>query len=288
MRSSDMPRIVMPLFDFECEEITDYSFGDTGLSIQQLSNDDIIEIMLFSEQDIRLMRDDAGFALVFEKENIEGYKTLTNLMLMSFKIFCEIWYPRIKYRICKEQHSLCRRINTTMAYNYSFPRPQRPYRQQEIDVVNEGFHALIEMDSISPRTHNALYFLYRGFHSTKWMDAFILLMCSIESLFSKDKPGAATAAITTRVSSLLIDKPHCTKADIENLYHIRSRIIHGNISGPALNDNKNDQDANLENLDNLEYVVIECFKSLVEKQRYGHYSDKQSRDKFMGTLNLTD
>jgi hypothetical protein len=46
-----MPRIVMPLFGFECEEITNYSFGDTRLSIQQLSNDDIAEIPLFSEQD---------------------------------------------------------------------------------------------------------------------------------------------------------------------------------------------------------------------------------------------
>ena len=282
-----MPRIVMPLFNFGCEEITDYPFGDTGLSIHQLSNDDIAEIPLFSEQDIRHIRDEPGFALVSEKEKIEGYITLSNLLLMSFKIFCGIRYPFIKYRICKEQLGLCRRIDTTMTYNYSFPRVQRAYVPAEIEEINDRFHSLIEMDSISARTHNSLYFLYRGFHTTKWMDAFILLMCSIESLFSKDKPGGATAAITTRVSSLLNRKQRCTKADIESLYDIRSRIIHGNIAGPGLNDSKDDQDANLKNLDHLEYVVIECFKGLVENELYRHFSDKPSRDRFMGTLNTT-
>ena len=282
-----MARIVMPLFWFECEEISNYEFGDTGLSIEQFSDDDILTNPLFSEQDIRHMQDEPGFSIVFDKGNVDGYKSLTNLLLMSFKIFCEIRYPFIKYRICKDNPSLCRRLNDPITYNFSFTRTIRPYSLAEIETINKGFQSLIDMDKISVRTHNALYFLYRAFHSIKWMDAYILLMSSIESLFSKDKPGGATAAITTRVSSLLSNNPRCTKKDIEDLYEIRSRIIHGNITGPDLNEAKDDEKDKLANLDKLEYVTIECFKELVKSNLYKNYTNKETRDKFMGTLNIT-
>ena len=283
----DMERIVMPLFWFECEEISNYTFGDTGLSIEQFSDDDILTNPLFSEQDIRHMQDEPGFSIVFDEGSVDGYKSLTNLLLMSFKIFCEIRYPFIKYRICKDNPSLCRRLNDPITYNFFFPRIIRPYSLSEIETINKGFQSLIDMDKISVRTHNALYFLYRAFHSIKWMDAYIHLMSSIESLFSKDKPGGATVAITTRVPSLLSNNPRCTKKDIEDLYEIRSRIIHGNITGPDLDEAKDDDKDKLANLDKLEYVTIECFKELVKSTRYKHYTDKEIRDKFMGTLNTS-
>ncbi|MFH1008911.1 MAG: hypothetical protein V1800_15660 [Candidatus Latescibacterota bacterium] len=282
-----MPRIAMPLFGFECEQITDYQFGDTGISIEQFIEDDIVESPIFSQQDILHMKNEPGFAFIFENENIEGYESLTNLLLMSFKIFCEIRSPLIKFRICRDDTSLCRLLNDTISYNYSFPRPIRAYRLSEIEVINEGFQALSDMDRISRRTHNALYFLYRAFHSTKWMDAYILLMCSIESLFSKDKPGSATSAITTRVSSLLNSRPQCTKKDIEDLYGIRSRIIHGNIAGPRFDVEIKDRKANLKNLKHLEYVAIECFKEFAKNGLYRNYTDKSTRDDFLGTLDIT-
>jgi hypothetical protein len=285
-RGDDMPRIMMPLFLFECEEISNYEFGDTGLSIEQFSDDDILRNPLFSEQDILHMKDEPGFSIVFEKENADGYKSLTNILIMSFKIFSEIRYPCIKYRICKDNPTWCRRINNPITYNRYFPRTVRPYSLSEIGAINKGFHSLIEIDRISRRTHNALYFIYRAFHSTKWMEAYILLMSSIESLFSKDKRGGATAAIATRVSSLLSNNPRCTKKNIEDLYEIRSRIIHGNIAGPDLNEAKDDEKDNLANLDKLEYVTIECFKELVNSNRYKNFIDKETRDKFMGTLNI--
>ena len=282
-----MPRIVMPLFLFECEEMSNYKFGNTGLSIEQFSDDDVLKNPLFSKQDIRHMQVEPGFSIVFDQGNADGYKNLTNLLLMSFKIFCEIRYPFIKYRICKDNPMLCSRLNETITYNFSFPKTIRPYSLSEIGIVDRGFQSLIDMDRVSGRTHNALYFLYRAFHSIKWMDAYILMMSSIESLFSKDKPGGATAAITTRVSSLLSDNPRCTKKDIENLYEIRSRIIHGKITGPDFNEAKDDKEDKLANLDKLEYVTIECIKELVKSNRCKNYADKKTRDKFMGTLNIT-
>jgi hypothetical protein len=119
------------------------------------------------------------------------------------------------------------------------------------------------------------------------MDAYILLICSIESLFSKDKPGGATSAITTRVSSLLNSKPQCSKKDIEDLYEIRSRIIHGNIAGTSFDEDIKDRKANLRNLNHLEHVATECFKEFVEKEFYKNYTDKSTRNNFLGTLNIT-
>jgi hypothetical protein len=113
------------------------------------------------------------------------------------------------------------------------------------------------------------------------MDSFILMMCSLESLFSKDKRGSATAAITTRVSSLLSSKPRCTKGDIEGLYELRSRITHGNIKA------SDDPGENLGKLNHLDFVTVECFRALAERKLYKEYSDKKCRDRLMSTLNTS-
>lgn len=172
-----------------------------------------------------------------------------------------------------------------MTYNYSFLRANRPYTVIELNLVKESFFSLIEMNTISNRTKNALYFLYRAFHSSKWMDSFIFLMCSLESLFSKDTSGGTTSAITTRVSSFLDHRLRCQKGDIEFLYEIRSKITHGKISSPNLDERQEDKETNLEYLDHLEFIAIECFKKLVSNKFYLRYINKDERNRFMGSLN---
>ena len=106
-------------------------------------------------------------------------------------------------------------------------------------------------------------------------------MCSLESLFSKDRPGSATAAITTRVSSLLGSKVKCTKDDINELYDLRSRMTHGNLKA---SDEPGD---NLEKLNHLDFITVECFRAIADRKLYKEYSDKSSRDRLMGTLNTS-
>ncbi len=274
-------RISMPLFWFDLKGIDLYSFDDTGISISPFIEDDIPKIPLFSEQDVRHIKDEAPWTLIYESADVEGYKTKINVLLLAFKIFCENRYPFIKYRLCNENHTFCRRLNDTITYNYSHPRTVEQFTSDDLENIKDGFLSLIEMDQVSIRTHNAPYFLYRAWHNTKWMDSFILLMCSLESLFSKDKPGGATATITTRVSSLLGSKKRCTKKDIEELYDLRSRMTHGNIRA------SDDPGDNLAKLNQLDYVAVECFKTIAIKKFYSRYSDKVSRDKFMGTLNTS-
>lgn len=274
-------RISMPLFWFDLKGIDIYSINDSGISISPFKEDDIPQIPLFSEQDVRHIKNEAPWTLIYESADIEGYKTKINVLLLAFKIFCKKRYPFIKYRLCRENHAFCRRLNDTITYNYSHPRATEKFTADDLDNIKEGFLSLIEMDQVSIRTHNALYFLYRAWHSTQWMDSFILLMCSLESLFSKDKSGGATATITTRVSSLLGSKERCTKKDIEDLYGLRSRMTHGNI---RVSDDPGD---NLTKLHHLDFVVVECFKTIAIKKMYKHFSDKASRDKFMSTLNTS-
>lgn len=274
-------RIVMPLYGFSLEKIESYSFNGTGVSIGPMLESDIVKIPFFSEQDLLIISNEAEWAIFYDDPEIEGYKSKVNILLIAFKIFCPKRYPFIKHILCPDSPSLCRRLCDTITYNYSHPRAIESFNIEDLNFINTGFLSLIEMDKVSVRTHNALYFLYRAWHNTKWMDSFILMMCSLESLFSKDKPGGATAAITTRVSSLLESKPECTKSDIGNLYELRSRMTHGNIEA---SDEPGD---NLKELNHLEFVTIECFRTLIEKNLYKNYVDKTTRDTFMSTLNTS-
>lgn len=274
-------RIVMPLFWFELEGIDSYSFDDRRILIAPFDQSDIPKIPLFSERDLCHLAHEAPWALIYDSPDIEGYKSKVNILLLAFKIFCEKRYPFIKYRLCSEDHSRCTRLSNRITYNYSHPRTVRPFSLTDLACIKDGFLSLIEMDQVSIRTHNALYFLHRAWHNTKWMDSFILMMCSLESLFSRDKPGGATAAITTRVSSLLSSKPKCTESDIKDLYELRSRMTHGNIEA------SNAPGENLGKLNHLDFVTVECFRALAEEKRYKEYSDKISRDRLMSTLNTS-
>lgn len=271
---------VMPLFGFEGNNIQSYSFGDSGIFIRPFEGTacDFSELEGLSEKDICQIKR-ASWALVYEGDD-DRYKSLVNLLLMSFRVFSDHPPPVIKYRLSKNSGQSFR-INQPMTRNLSANKGRASYGSTDIEQIDAGFQHLRKMDAISPRTHNAIYFLYRAFHADKWIDSFVLMMCSLESLFSKDQPGGATDAITTRVSSLLGSRDRCTKADLENLYKLRSDMTHGRIEVG------DDARKNLESLEHLEFVAVHCFRELVKKKAYVRYATPSERNKFMGTLNGT-
>lgn len=219
-----------------------------------------------------------GSVLTYDFPDTNSYKSLVNLLLISFRILSDYYPPFIKYRLCKANPQLCTRLGQPMLYNFTIQRPHKPFGDSDLRQIDAGFQHLRKMDAISPRTHNALYFVYRAFHTDKWIDSFLLLMSSLEALFSNDTPGAATRAITRRVSSLLGNAPRCTEADIRNLYHLRSDMTHGRV---VVDD---DAGKNLEQLGHLELVASRCFRELVNTAAYVHYEDKPRKDRFMGML----
>ena len=270
-------RIVMPLFQFELKDATRYAFADCAIAIEPLMHDDIPKVALFSEQDVGFMQRES-WALTYDSFDTNSYKSLVNLLLISFRVLSDYYPPFIKYRLCKANPQFCTRLGQPMLYNFAVQRPHNPFSDTELRQVDAGFQHLRKMDAISPRTHNALYFVYRAFHTDKWIDSFLLLMSSLEALFSNATPGAATRAIRRRVSSLLGHGPRCAEADIRNLYHLRSDMTHGRV---VVDD---DAGKNLEQLGHLEYVVSRCFRELVNTAAYVHYEDKPRRDRFMGML----
>lgn len=271
-------RIVMPLFEFEYGGSRPFVFTDCGLAIEPFASHQIPKLPLFSAQDVHHMEAES-WALVHDCADIQGHKVLANLLLMSFRIFSDHHPPFIKYRLCDTAPELCARISQPMTYNFSVEKPRDGYQLTDLQAIDAGFQHLRSMEATSARTHNALYFTYRAFHSHGWVDAFLLLMNALESLFSKDAPGGAAGTIAIRVASLLRSQPRCTRADIEGLYDVRSAMTHGRL---VAND---DPGGTLKQLEHLEFVLVRCLRELVARTAYRHYANKADRDRFMGTLN---
>ena len=272
-----MPAISMPLFQFEMRAAPGFSLG-YGFSIERFQFSDTHRIALFSEQDIWHMLS-ARWALVHDGDEPDGYKAQSNAILMGFRVLSERQPPFIKFRLSSAPEQSTR-IQQPMTYNYAANRERGAYSAQELDRVRSAFRHMQAMDAISTRTHNALYFLYRAFHADKWIDSFLLMTSALEALFSKDAPGGATAAITTRVASFLGSADRCTKKDLEELYDLRSQMTHGRI---AVGDDAGD---NLAKLEHLEHVTNAAIRKLLESQQYLRFETKAGRDVFMGTLNV--
>lgn len=106
-------------------------------------------------------------------------------------------------------------------------------------------------------------------------------MCALEALFSKEERGGTTKTICSRVSHFLDSKSRCSYKDIENLYDIRSKMVHGNIVA------SDDPKDNLIKLHDLEYVVTECMKKMLDEQIYLTYSNVQQKESFYNQLTET-
>lgn len=269
----------MPLFQFGYLDNEPFHFKGNHLRIDKFNADEEIpKIDLFSKYDIEHMALES-WAIIFEADDIDRYRSKVNLLLLTFKFFSEGKPPFIKYRLCKEDIRECSRLNTTMTYIQKFENNRLPYNRESLLNIDNGFEGLTEMDNILTRCHNSLYFLYLGFHTIHWISSFMFLMSALESIFSKDKPGGATKTICTRVSSFLESKKRCEYDDLDHLYDIRSRIVHGNIIA------KDKPGENLKELNHLQYIVIECIKKMIREKIYLNFTSKKSRDTYLGTLN---
>lgn len=269
-------RIVMPLFDFSNEGPQEFEFGNGKYALRKfVADNEIPPIDLFSKQDIDYMRMES-WALVAQDPDIRKYKEEINILLLAFKIykFARIF---IKYRLCKEKPENCRRITETM----KLVLPEESNRLitfEDLEIVDGGFLNLLKMYAVSDRTHNAIYFMYRGFLSDKMLDSFVFLMCAIESLFSDERRTGATKTICSRVSSFLDYKTRCKYEDIYQLYDLRSKIVHG--KAVVADDIK----GKLKVLYDLQYVLIECMKKMLNKQIYNIYSDVQKKERYFNDL----
>ncbi|GAG05648.1 unnamed protein product, partial [marine sediment metagenome] len=131
-------RIVMPLFQFGYLDSEPFFFSGDQLSIEEFNADEEIpKIDLFSKHDIDHM-DLESWAIVFESDEITGYRSTINLLLLSFRIFSQGKPPFIKYRLCKEDISQCSRLTSTMTYIPEFEEKGLPYSKIDLTVIDRG------------------------------------------------------------------------------------------------------------------------------------------------------
>ena len=136
-------RVVMPLFEFECSNIESYSFGDCGIAIQPLKENDL-DLAELSKLDAHHINS-ASWALIYDGEDT-AYRSIVNLLLMSFRIFLDHSPPFIKYRLSKENNQATS-INQSMTYNYSAEKERVAYEKTDFMQVEVGFQRLRKMDA---------------------------------------------------------------------------------------------------------------------------------------------
>lgn len=268
--------IVMPLFDFVYEDSQGFEFDGGKYALRRFNPDDEIpNVDLFSKIDVEYMKEEC-WALVAQDPDINKYKQEVNILLLSFRIYKSA-RVFIKYYLCKEDVFLCRRLCDTM--RFILPKEScRLIAPNDLNIINKGFKNLLCMETISNRTHNAGYFLYRGLCSDKMIDSFVLLMMAVESLFSSEEPGGVTKTICSRVSNFLDCKPRCRYEDISKLYDLRSKIVHGKL---VVNDDIKDK---LGILHELQYVVTQCMRKMLDDKIYLKYGNVQEKERYFNEL----
>lgn len=274
-------RIVMPLFDFMNSNAREFEFGDGTYRLRRFDPDTDIpkdDIPGLSEMDIKYIKREL-WALVAENPDLNTYEEDINRLLLSFKIHT-LARLFIKYRLCADDTSLCRVISERMNYILAEKSP-RQISVEQLEQVNTGFERLQEMDaidSVSSRTHNAIYFMYGAYFTAGHaLYLFVLLFTVLEALFSKEEGGAATRTICERASSFLDSQPRCTYSDIERLYNIRSELVHGKRRA-------SESDKNLADAHELEFVVTECMKKMLAQHIYLKYKNVAEKENYFNQL----
>ena len=245
-------------FDYN-KEIPDNITGLSKLGVSQISLED--------------------WALVVNNPN-EYYRSEINLLLVAFRIYAQS-DTFIKWHFCKENpsHSTClndrfRNLAMTSSINLT---------EQNLNSVKDGFLKILEMYQISDRTKNALYFIWRGLCAEKHIDAYILLVCAIEALFSNEASEDVTKTLIKRTQKFLSGIKGFGGDQVKKIHKTRSDMVHGRI---AHTDKKDlaQRKQNIKKLAKLELLVFACIKKILKEKIYLKYNDTDMKEKFLNDL----
>ncbi len=272
-------RVIMPIFEFHYEgnefKFSDnYSLGhfDPKKDIpQNVGNGlSVLDRSYISQQ---------SWALVVTNPS-EYFKEELNLLLIAFRIYAKS-NVFIKWRFCEENPEFSTCLNDR--FRNLVTEPFVNITEEDLSKVKDGFFKIIEMYSISDRTKNALYFIWRGFCVDKHMDAYILLVCAIESLFSGETAEEVTKTLIKRIQYFLSGIKGFGGNQINKIYEIRSDMVHGRISH---SDKANvvKRQKNLNNLAKLEELVFVCMKKMLDNKIYLKYRNIAEKEDFLNNL----
>ena len=103
-------------------------------------------------------------------------------------------------------------------------------------------------------------------------------MCALESLFSSEEPTGMTKTICSRVSKFLSCKPEYEYKDIEKLYDLRSKIVHGKVIV------EKEIKHELCTLHKLQDVLVEFMKKILDEKIYPMYANIDKKEKYLSNL----
>lgn len=274
-------KIIMPLFDFQNNDGVEFSFLEGQYKLQRFtSENELVNEKIFSEQDREYISLE-NWAIVIDDAERLNYKEEINILLLAFRIAkkCRTF---IKFRLshnCKKRIS---RLNETAQFTLK-DDTTRVIEGEDLERINEIFKKLLEMKKISPRMYNAVFFLFKAYNSKKWLDAFIYHMMCIESLFSKEHKGDSERTICLRVSTFLYDKFGTKYSDIQPLYELRSKLVHGSF---ALNA-ETPPDENLATLRQMEDLMLNVFRTILDENIYKVYENADNKEAYLNELSKT-
>lgn len=208
------------------------------------------------------------------------FKSEVNMLLISLRIYAKS-NAFIKWRFCEEDSRYSTCLNDR--FRNLLSQADSDVTEETLYVVKNRFLEIMEMYSVSDRTKNALYFIWRGLCAEKHIDAYIFFVCALESLFSKETSEEGTKTIIKRIYKFLSEIKGFGGDQIKNIYKMRSDMVHGRISHTDKG-NSGKRKNNLKNLGKLEELVFVCMNKILTEKTYLLYGNVDKKETFFNDL----
>ena len=218
-----------------------------------------------------------GFRFNCKKNEALNFLERINLILLSFRIFAEADCAAIYLLNVSSPHHSYKETNI-----WKRAIADRQHNSiidiKTLEEIKRGYLSFKSFYSTSPRTKHSVQFLYLGYTSNYWMQAYILFMTSLETLLSPSTENQITTKIIKRTRNLINDNKLCSKKIIDELYELRSDIIHGRILVDLSFKNHIDE------MTKLQIIVLKAFKVILEKKFVSIYQNDESKESFFQQL----
>lgn len=257
-----------PLFDFDTETISPIQIGN-GIVV----SDNVIEIekllsVNLSQEDKRHLLQ-AKHCLLIDKNK---YKPEQSSLL--FIIACRILKPTkvfIRYRVDYENN-----IVLKIRDDYPFVPTDdvtTKISNDDFDYILKLYEGIDTFRKINTRTSNASYFIGLAYRSRKWLEGLLFYVCALETLTSSsNQEKGMTKKFANRLNYFI----GYEKAAIEEIYNIRSELVHGRYLGES-------NEKNLEYYKIAEEICRSVFKKiLINNNILDAFNDDKERLKVFG------
>ncbi|MCH8032771.1 MAG: hypothetical protein IH819_00100 [Bacteroidetes bacterium] len=153
----------------------------------------------------------------FENEK-NKYLEKCNLLLLTFRIFNRSDCSGI-YLLNVTNPHLSVKEDNIWKWAIANKHNKTDLKVDELRKIKIAYDQLNSFYITSPRTKHSIQFLYLGYISNYWMQAFILYMTALETLVSPDiKSDRITSIIVNRIMRLITNDSICSKNQLNKIY----------------------------------------------------------------------